>query len=141
VNEVSETRLCRQIVAKKLAMSTRTLAWRLASEGTTFEEVVDEFRRTLALQYVKTPNVSLSHVAWLLGYEGSTSFNHAFKRWTGGFTLGGARPEPASGASIGRCSTSLVTSPYPGKDGGQRPTNVDWVTRRREAMTAEFINP
>jgi AraC-like DNA-binding protein len=27
--------------------------------------------------------MSLSQTAWLLGYEGSTSFNHAFKRWTG----------------------------------------------------------
>jgi AraC-like DNA-binding protein len=73
----------RHIVARKLAMSTRTLARRLASQGTTFEEVVDELRRTLALQYVKTPGISLSQVAWLLGYEGATSFNHAFKRWTG----------------------------------------------------------
>ncbi len=73
----------RQIVARKLAMSTRTLARRLASQGTTFEEVVDELRRSLALQYMKTPGISLSQVAWLLGYEGATSFNHAFKRWTG----------------------------------------------------------
>ena len=73
----------RHNVAKKLAMSPRTLARRLASEGTTFEEVVDELRRSLALQYIKTPNVSLSQVAWLLGYEGSTSFSHAFARWTG----------------------------------------------------------
>jgi AraC-like DNA-binding protein len=29
------------------------------------------------------PGVSLGQIAWLLGYEGSTSFNHAFKRWTG----------------------------------------------------------
>jgi AraC-like DNA-binding protein len=27
--------------------------------------------------------MSLGQIAWLLGYEGSTSFNHAFKRWTG----------------------------------------------------------
>ena len=27
--------------------------------------------------------MTLSEIAWLLGYEGSTSFNHAFKRWTG----------------------------------------------------------
>jgi AraC-like DNA-binding protein len=74
----------RHNVARNLAMSTRTLARRLASEGTTFEEVVDELRRSLALQYIKTPSISLSQVAWLLGYEGSTSFNHAFKRWTGG---------------------------------------------------------
>ena len=74
----------RHNVAKKLAMSTRTLARRLASEGTTFEDVVDELRRSLALQYVRTPSISLSQIAWLLGYEGGTSFNHAFRRWTGG---------------------------------------------------------
>jgi AraC-like DNA-binding protein len=74
----------RHIIARKLAMSTRTLARRLASEGTTFEEVVDELRRSLALQYIKTPQIALSQVAWLLGYEGAGSFNHAFRRWTGG---------------------------------------------------------
>jgi AraC-like DNA-binding protein len=73
----------RRTVAKTLAMSTRTLARRLADEGTTFEKVLDELRRSLALQYVKEPGMSLSQIAWLLGYEGSTSFNHAFLRWTG----------------------------------------------------------
>jgi AraC-like DNA-binding protein len=64
-------------------MSARTLARRLADEGTTYEEVVDQLRRSLALQYVKEPGLSLSQIAWLLGYEGSSSFNHAFLRWTG----------------------------------------------------------
>jgi AraC-like DNA-binding protein len=73
----------RNVIARKLAMSTRTLARRLTDQGTSFEEVVDELRRSLALQYMKTPGISLSQVAWLLGYEGATSFNHAFKRWTG----------------------------------------------------------
>jgi len=74
----------RHNIAKNLAISTRTLARRLANEGTTFEEVVDELRQSLALQYIKTPSISLSQIAWLLGYEGGTSFNHAFRRWTGG---------------------------------------------------------
>ena len=72
------------IIAKNLAMSTPTLARRLASEGTTFEEVVHELRQSLALQYIRTPSISLSQIAWLLGYEGGTSFSHAFRRWTGG---------------------------------------------------------
>ena len=70
-------------VAKTLALSARTLSRRLADEGTTYEEVVDWLRRSLALQYLKDANISLSQIAWLLGYEGSTSFNHAFRRWTG----------------------------------------------------------
>jgi AraC-like DNA-binding protein len=73
----------RHRVAKTLGHSERTLTRRLANENTTYEEVVDQLRRSLALQYVKEPSLSLSQIAWLLGYEGSTSFNHAFKRWTG----------------------------------------------------------
>ena len=73
----------KQIVAKALAMSTRTLARRLAVQRTTYEEVVDQLRCSLALQYLKDPGMSLSQIAWQLGYEQSTSFNHAFRRWTG----------------------------------------------------------
>jgi AraC-like DNA-binding protein len=73
----------RHTVAKKLAISTRTLARKLANEGTTYDKVVDQLRRSLALEYIKEPGLSLSQIAWLLGYEGSTSFNHAFRRWTG----------------------------------------------------------
>jgi AraC-like DNA-binding protein len=73
----------RQTVARALGMSTRTFARRLDVEETTYEEVVDELRRSLALQYLKDPGMSLSQIAWQLGYEQSTSFNHAFRRWTG----------------------------------------------------------
>ena len=73
----------RQTVAKTLAMSPRTLARRLADEGTSYEEVMDQVRRSLALQYIKERGISVSQIAWLLGYEGATSFNHAFRRWTG----------------------------------------------------------
>jgi AraC-like DNA-binding protein len=77
----------KQTVAKALALSARTLSRRLADEGTTYEEVVDQLRQTLALQYIKDRGISNSQIAWLLGYEGSTSFNHAFKRWTGRSTF------------------------------------------------------
>jgi AraC-like DNA-binding protein len=70
-------------VAKALALSVRTLSRKLADEGTTYAEVVDQLRRSLALQYLNEPRMPLSQIAWLLGYEGSTSFNHAFRRWTG----------------------------------------------------------
>jgi AraC-like DNA-binding protein len=56
---------------------------RIGKEGTTYAEVVEQLRRSLAQQYLKDQSISLSQIAWLLGYEGSTSFNHAFKRWTG----------------------------------------------------------
>ncbi len=73
----------RRAIAARLAMSARTLSRRLADEGTTYEEVVDHLRRSLALQYVTERSIQLSQIAWLLGYEGPASFNHAFRRWTG----------------------------------------------------------
>jgi AraC-like DNA-binding protein len=74
----------RHSVAKALGLSARTLTRKLADEGTTYEQVVDELRQSLARQYIREQAVSLSQIAWLLGYERSTSFNHAFRRWTGG---------------------------------------------------------
>ena len=73
----------RQRVAKALAVSERRLSQRLAEEDTSYEKVVDRLRYSLALQYITEPSVSLAQIAWLLGYEGPTSFNHAFARWTG----------------------------------------------------------
>jgi AraC-like DNA-binding protein len=72
-----------ETVANALALSAHTLSRRLADEETTIRDVVDQLRRSLALQYLKEPGLSLSEIAWLLGYERSTSFNHAFKRWMG----------------------------------------------------------
>jgi AraC-like DNA-binding protein len=69
-----------ETVAKNLALSVRSLSRRLTEEGTTYAEIVDQLRRSLALQYLKEPGMSFSQIAWLLGYEGSTSFNRAFTR-------------------------------------------------------------
>jgi DNA-binding NarL/FixJ family response regulator len=76
-------KVSRQTIAKSLALSERTLMRRLADEGTTYAEVADQLRRSLALEYVKEPGLPLSQMAYLLGYQEPTSFNHAFKRWTG----------------------------------------------------------
>jgi AraC-like DNA-binding protein len=70
-------------VAQALDLSRRTLYRRLAEEGTTYGELVEQLRKSLAIQYLKDPEMSLAQIAWLLGYESSSSFNHTFKRWTG----------------------------------------------------------
>ena len=73
----------RERVASALGMSKRTLARKLAEEGTSYEDVLDRLRLSLALQYMKDRSITLSQIAWLLGYRESTSFSHAFSRWTG----------------------------------------------------------
>lgn len=70
-------------VAKSLGMSARTLSRRLAKEETTFFKTVENLRRSLAEQYLSNSSLVLAEIAFLLGYSGLSSFNDAFKRWTG----------------------------------------------------------
>jgi len=70
-------------VAAQLGMSRRTLARRLASEGLTFADVLAELRVALAKRELRDASLTVSQVAWLLGYREVSAFTHAFKRWTG----------------------------------------------------------
>lgn len=70
-------------VALRLGISQRTLGRRLASEGHTFGEVLDGLRFDLATRYLHEHDLPTSEVAWLLGYQETSAFYHAFKRWTG----------------------------------------------------------
>jgi AraC-like DNA-binding protein len=70
-------------IAEKLHFSQRTLARRLASEGVTFSNVLEHLRIDLARQYLSHPDLSISRIAWLLGYREVSAFTHAFKRWSG----------------------------------------------------------
>jgi len=70
-------------IADKLGLSERTFARRLGLEGFTFSEVLEALRADLARQYLADDGLSVSQVAWLLGYQEVSAFTHAFKRWTG----------------------------------------------------------
>jgi AraC-like DNA-binding protein len=70
-------------VAEKLGMSERTLVRRLAEEDLTFNEILQQLKASLALRYLEGHGMPVSRVAWLLGYEDTSSFSHACRRWTG----------------------------------------------------------
>ena len=70
-------------VARQLAMSPRTLQRRLSAEGVVFNDVLDQMRLRAAKTYLAKPDVAGAEVAYLLGFAEQSSFNHAFKRWTG----------------------------------------------------------
>lgn len=70
-------------VARELALSTRTLQRRLNDEGTTFQEIRDDTRESLARHYLTHSELSTGEISFLLGYEDSRSFYRAFRSWTG----------------------------------------------------------
>lgn len=72
-----------QGVSSSMGMSERTLQRRLAARGTSFAEVIDDFRKRLAQQLLEDSEVAVSEVAYLLGYSEPSAFRRAFKRWTG----------------------------------------------------------
>ena len=70
-------------IAGRLAMSPRTLQRRLRDEGLVFNDVLDAMRFRAARTYLARPDVAGSEVAYLLGFAEQSSFNRAFKRWSG----------------------------------------------------------
>ena len=70
-------------IARKLGVSQRTLARRLSSEGLTFASVLQRLKSDLAKRHLTDETLSISEIAWLVGYQDVSAFTHAFKRWTG----------------------------------------------------------
>jgi AraC-like DNA-binding protein len=70
-------------VARALGMSERSLQRHLAQHGTSFAQVHNDTRRELACGYLRDPRWSVTEIAFLLGFEDSSSFARAFRRWTG----------------------------------------------------------
>ncbi len=72
-----------EYTAKKIGISTRLLQYRLKNLGTSFSEQMSLIKKTLALQYLENDQLSISAISELLAYKEQSSFNHAFKSWTG----------------------------------------------------------
>lgn len=72
-----------QTVAEHLCMHQRTLQRRLADEGASFDELLDQQRRELAARYLTESGLHLSQITGLLGYAEQSTFNRSFRRWFG----------------------------------------------------------
>jgi AraC-like DNA-binding protein len=72
-----------QHVANNLHLSVRSLQRRLREEGTSFSEIVDSVRRSLAMTYLVEADLGASEIAHRLGFADVSSFHRAFRRWTG----------------------------------------------------------
>lgn len=69
--------------ASKLGVHRQTLYRKLKAEGVTFEQLLDQLRRRLALDYLRARKVSVNETAYLVGFSDPAAFSRAFKRWTG----------------------------------------------------------
>lgn len=74
----SEARACAE-----LGVTVRTLQRNLAAEGTTFKAVMEDTRMRLARHYLLNTNLSLTAIAFLLGYSELSAFSRAARVWLG----------------------------------------------------------
>jgi AraC-like DNA-binding protein len=71
-------------VAESLHTSTRNLHRKLASENTSFKNLLLEIRTELASQYINDRSLSLTEISYMLGFSEISAFSRAYRRWTGG---------------------------------------------------------
>ena len=70
-------------VAQRLATSKRSLQRALELEGSSYQKLLVETRRSLAEHYLSRSQISFAEVAYLLGFEDGNTFHRAFKSWSG----------------------------------------------------------
>jgi AraC-like DNA-binding protein len=71
------------VVASHLATSTRTLSRSLQEVGTSYQRILDEVRKEMAIEYLRNSSLPIEEIAALVGYSDPSNFRKAFRRWTG----------------------------------------------------------
>ena len=70
-------------VAREIGMSSRTMRRKLAGEGSSFQQVLDECRmRQAVFEFRTKPHLSIAQIALRLGYSEHSTFTRAFHRWS-----------------------------------------------------------
>ena len=83
VEELASHALTKQHVADRMCMSARSLQMKLAARDTSFQDILDSTRQSLAIAYMEKSSTSITEAAYLLGFSDVSNFTRAFKRWTG----------------------------------------------------------
>jgi AraC-like DNA-binding protein len=68
-------------IARQFGMSARTLHRRLAAEGLSYQELLEEVRKVAAGRYLDESTLAIGEIAYLLGYSEPAAFYRAFRRW------------------------------------------------------------
>ena len=70
-------------VAANFNISESSLRRKLRACGSSYQQILDDVRKTLAIEYLSTSQLKLEAIALLLGFSDLSNFRRAFKTWTG----------------------------------------------------------
>lgn len=71
-----------EAIAARLHMTSRTLRRKLDAEGTSYQGLLVDVRRSLAIDYRRGTSMTVEDIAEALAFSDAASFRHAFRRWT-----------------------------------------------------------
>ncbi len=74
-------------VATHLNLGERSIRRQLLKEDTSFQTILDEVRKELAMDYLQQTRLSPKEIGFALGYTNASNFRRAFKSWTDGGKL------------------------------------------------------
>jgi AraC-like DNA-binding protein len=83
VEHLGQSVLTLHAVATALAVTRRTLTRRLAEEGASFRQILDEVRCDFACALLQDRSLSIGDIAFFLQYSEPAAFHRSFRRWTG----------------------------------------------------------
>jgi AraC-like DNA-binding protein len=72
-----------ETVARCLGLSVRSLRRRLAAEGKTYNAVANDALAIMAKNLLQEKQRTIQEAAYEMGFSDTSTFHHAFKRWTG----------------------------------------------------------
>ncbi len=73
----------KETVARHMGISPSTLQRRLAAEGASFRQLLNDTRRDLAGRYLQESQRTIKEVAYSLGFADLSNFTRAFRSWFG----------------------------------------------------------
>lgn len=70
-------------MARELGLSERTFFRRLGEELTSYQAIVDDVRRMLAIEYLRSTRLTVEEIGHRVGFADTANFRKAFARWAG----------------------------------------------------------
>lgn len=110
-----------QRLAECMNFSAKTLQRRLAEEGASYGEILDEVRRAKALRLLAETELSMCQISSQLDYSSAPAFNAAFRRW--------ANMPPRAFRQSSKCA-----------NGGKSPIGPS-LAQPLAAQIAEYVSP
>ena len=72
-----------QEVSANLHMSPRSLQRKLQHEGSSYQQLAESVRKSMAIHYLNQGKYPMKEISYMLGYNELSAFSRAFKKWTG----------------------------------------------------------